>query len=175
MKVIIDLDENPAQISEREILHRLLAGQKHMIHQLNEIRKSMSALSDLQAAVTQLASDLSDDTSAVIAAISHIGSPAATDAQLVPITAALASASATLKSNTANLNAAVAAIGTPPPPPPPVIADWAPNTTLAVGTQVRNPADGLFYVFTDTTGATTGATFNPAQFAAGTVVAARRR
>jgi uncharacterized membrane protein YccC len=118
----IDLDDPVERHhTDRELLLRLLAHQKHEEHQNKERHKIiMSALSDLQDAMGQLNTDLASETSSVLAAVAHIGSPAATDAQLVPLTAAVKAASITSQANAKTLNDAVAAVSTPPPPPPPV-------------------------------------------------------
>ena len=88
--------------------------------QIERDEKIMSALSDLQTAAGGLSTALTDNTNAVLSAVAHIGSPAATDAQLVPITAALTANTATLAANTKQLNDAVAAVVPPVVPPKPV-------------------------------------------------------
>jgi esterase/lipase len=114
------LSDETANMNDRQILHRLLAIAKQQ-EQTNENRHKaiMSALSDLTDALGGLATDLQTDTAAVVSAVSHIGSPAATDAQLVPLTAAVTAARATVAANTKALNDAVAGVVTPPLPPQP--------------------------------------------------------
>lgn len=105
--------------TEKELLHRVIALLHHEQKQNNERYKQiMSALSDLTDAITGLNTDLQADTAAVLNAVSHIGSPAATDAQLVPLTQAINTNRSTVQANTKALNDAVNAVVTPPPPPP---------------------------------------------------------
>src|SRR5882672_9639173 len=86
------------------------------IHDLLVIeRHIMSALSDLQDAVANLQTVASVEGSQVLAAIADINSLPATDAALVPLTAAISAVATQLQSNADQLKAA---IGTPPTPTP---------------------------------------------------------
>lgn len=105
--------------SEKILLLRILAELKNEKHQNKKHHQEiMSALSDLTDAITGLNTDLQADTASVLNAVSHIGSPAATDAQLVPLTQAINANRSTVQANTKALNDAVNAVVTPPPPPP---------------------------------------------------------
>jgi hypothetical protein len=95
---------------------------KHDLEKLEKI--IMSALSDLQAAVTALQTSVANESSAVLAAIADIKSLPASDAALVPLTSAIASAATTTQANADSLNAAIAP-ATPTPTPAPAPAPTA--------------------------------------------------
>ena len=108
MKIEIDLGhEIPSHISERDVLLHLLAGQKHIIHQLNQIKETIMIAQSVLDASLKAASD------AVAAAIANI--PAGTTAS-TPDTAVQAYVTG-IDTLVAQLNAAEAAV-TPPAPKP---------------------------------------------------------
>ena len=81
----------------------------------------MSVLSDLQDSVATLTTNVAAETSAVQAAIADINSLPASDAALVPLTAAITAAATQMQTNAAALLAAVGtgAAVTPPTPAAP--------------------------------------------------------
>lgn len=118
IEIDLDFPVHPTH-SDKGLLLRILAELKHY-ENINKKhhQEIMSALSDLTDAITGLSADLQTDTAAVVNAVSHIGSPAATDAQLVPLTQAINANRSTVQANTKALNDAVNAVVTPPPPAP---------------------------------------------------------
>lgn len=77
----------------------------------------MSVLSDLQASVAALQTAQANEQSAVLSAIADINTLPASDAALVPLTAAITTVAAAVQKSADDLNAAVAAV-TPPAPTP---------------------------------------------------------
>lgn len=115
MRVEIDLDEDECdEHSERKLLHRVLALLKHNEHKQNERHQQiMTALERLTASVTT-GTNVSALTAAVDDAVSHIGNPGATDAQLNTLADSIDALNGTVAAQTLRLQTAV----NPPPPTP---------------------------------------------------------
>jgi hypothetical protein len=105
---------------ENELLRDIL----HAIHHLKkESERIMSVLSDLQNAVAALQTANANETSAVLSAIADINSLPASDAALVPLTAAITAVALSTQANADKLNAAV---GASKPATSPTLASIAP-------------------------------------------------
>lgn len=118
------------QKQKLEILKEML----HVLrHQAKESEFIMSVLSDIQAATAAVQTSVANETSAVLAAIADIQSLPASDAALVPLTAALNAAAVQIQSNADALNKAVGAIVGPPATSPTLDAIAALSAPLAAG------------------------------------------
>lgn len=117
MRVEIDLDEDErGEHSASKLLHRVLALLKHHEHKQNERHQEiMTALERLTASVTTTGTNVASLTAAVDDAVSHIGNPGATDAQLNTLADSIDALNGTIAAQTTRLQTAV----NPPPPPPP--------------------------------------------------------
>lgn len=107
--IAIELREHNTFLRTLEIIER---------HNRERHKQIMSALSDLQTAISLLTANVASSRSAVLAAIADIQTLPANDAALVPLTAAVQSAATDLADQAAQLMAAVNA-STPTPTPTP--------------------------------------------------------
>jgi hypothetical protein len=153
-----------SQHHERQELHEVLERLKQIS---NQLQLQMSTLSDLQTAVATLTANTATETSAVLSAIADINSLPASDAQLVPLTAAITAAATQMQTNAAALLAAVGpgTVVTPPgtapvittQPLPAFTGSVAAGTTSASLTVATSDPSPTYQWFTGSPGAVTPA------------------